>query len=945
MPIQPVGAGWADPAWQPDPLIRTKLFIPHVRPNRVPRPALLARLDAGLSRPLTLVAAPAGFGKTTLVSDWAAAAGRRVAWVSLDARDNDPLRFSAYLLAALGTLEPGLGNSLAPLRVLAERTQPPALEAVVTALINAAAELKEDISLVLDDYHVIRAAPIHAALSFWIDHLPAGLHLVITSRGDPPGLPLAQLRARDQLVELHAAQLRFSSAEVRAFLNDTMQLQLEPEAVAALDARSEGWVASLQLAALALRAARPGQPPPAPAALDGTFGRYLVDYLAEQVLQQQPPEVQRFLLETAVLDRLCAPLCDWLLETDPAAPGAAQALLDHLERAHLFLSALDDQRTWFRYHPLFAEFLQARLAQADAARLAALHRRAALWCQHLDLMEDAVRHALAAQDYDLAARLIEQVAESLWARSQILTMWRWLHAMPARLVRAQPRLCVPIAWACAISGQLDEVEPYLLAAEAALAGLAEAPCADQASLLWQIPVLRAFVARFRGQPEAALHHSRAALVRLAPEARRERAVALVHLGHAYLLQGQVAAAGETLVEAIQLSQATRHLAAGLSAVNYLALLRLMQGRLRQAGALYREALRWVEAEGEDTYSGIACIGLGAVRREQNALDEAETLIAAGLQRAEAGGDFTFVRDGYVARARLEQARGNWDAALDAMDRAEQVVRRSHTNRDIVLLAAWRARLWLAQGDLAAAAEWAAGSGLSANDPASFVGEYLHLTLARVLLAQGCGQQRRSPEGCTQPRRLLQRLLSAAEAAGRWGRVIEILAVQALELHLRGEPDLAQAALGRALRLAEPEGYVRVFADEGPPMAALLAQVRGAQQPYARRLLAAIPGAAPAAADAERVPAASGAPARPAPAALGAALTGPDPALLALDPLSSRERDVLRLIAAGLSNHDIAAALVVAPSTIHWHLKNIYSKLNVRSRTQAALLARELGLAA
>jgi LuxR family maltose regulon positive regulatory protein len=350
--------------------------------------------------------------------------------------------------------------------------------------------------------------------------------------------------------------------------------------------------------------------------------------------------------------------------------------------------------------------------------------------------------------------------------------------------------------------------------------------------------------------------------------------------------------------------------------------------------LYAEALQWVEAEGEDGHSGIARIGLGAVRREQNDLAAAAELIEAGLQRAEAGGDFTFVRDGYVARARLEQARGDWDAALAAMARAEQIAHRSSTNRDITLLAAWRARLCLAQGDVAAAVEWAMTSGLSAGDPPGFLNEYLHLTLARVLLAQ---------ERLAEAGRLLQRLLEAAEAAGRWGRVIEILAVQALGLHQGGQIEPALAALARALRLAEPEGYVRVFADEGAPLAALLALVRGEQRDYARRLLAAIPAWAPAAGAAQGVPAQVWPHFEPLAAPRRAPALSPE--LLVLDPLSGRERDVLRLIAAGLSNQDIAEALVVAPSTIQWHVKNIYSKLNVHSRTQAALMARELGLAA
>ncbi len=945
MPSRTALTARAGPAWQPDALIRTKLYIPQVRPKRVPRQALLARLEAGLDRKLTLIAAPAGFGKTTLLSDWIAVGSRPVAWVSLDARDNDPLRFAAYVVAALGTLELGLGvPALQPVRGAAPphgaaplHGAAPTLEAVFTGLINQATEVAEDFALVLDDYHLITAPAIHAALSFLLEHLPAQMHLVITSRVEPP-LPLAHLRARGQLVELRAADLRFTLDEVRAFLNETMQLNLGDEAVAALEARSEGWVASLQLAALAMQAPAPAADLPEPA-LAGSH-RYLVDYLAEQVLLQQPPEVQHFLLATAPLERLCAPLCAAVcaaeLGVEPPA-GSAQAQLDYLDRANLFLTPLDDQRQWYRYHPLFAEFLQARLRPVDPERWALLNRRAAVWCAQNELMEDAVRYALAARDYELATRLIEAVAETLWARSQILTMLNWLHAMPADLVRAQPRLGLQMAWAHAIHGHLDEVEPYVAAAEAQIGPvpLAEAqPATEEAWhatpdwLLSQVWIIRAFIARFRGEAALAVTHSQKALALIPANCLRARAVAHVPLGHAYILLGQTEQADEALGQAVAASTVTRHTAAYVSAMNYLAFLRLMQGRLRQAIALYRASLAWVEAAREPCFGGVERIGLGTLLREQNDLTAAAELIDSGLLLAETGGDFTFMRDGYVARARLDQARGAWDSALAYMAKAEQVARRSTTNKDLLLLAAWRARICLAQGDLRAAGEWAASSGLRADDPPGFLNEYGHLTLARVLVAQG---RLREADG------LLQRLLAAAEAAGRAGRVIEVSAVQALARQASGESAAAQAALVRALGLAEPEGYVRVFADEGKPMATLLAAVAaapGEHAGYAERLrLACL-----ATVEAARAGVSATAATQPLrPSAREPESRAPSEAL------SDREQSVLRLIAAGLSNHDIADALVVAPSTIQWHVKNIYSKLAVHSRTQAALAARELGL--
>ncbi|MEP7357435.1 MAG: LuxR C-terminal-related transcriptional regulator, partial [Anaerolineales bacterium] len=872
------------------------------------------RLNQGLSARLTLISAPAGFGKTTLLSEWIAASGLPAAWVSLDARDDDPLRFARYLLAALETLELGGGGPAWPR--LAPADGAPQLETVLTAVINEVSQAPDDFALVLDDYHLITAEAIHAALQFLLEHLPPQMHLVITSRTDPP-LGLAHLRARGQLVELRAADLRFSPAEARTFLSESMGLSLPEEALAALEARSEGWIASLQLAALAIQAT-PASGAPADF-IQAFSGRhpFVVDYLAEQVLRQQPEAVQTFLLETSILERLTAPLCEAVLGDN----AAAQPLLERLERANLFLTPLDAERQWFRYHPLLAEFLQARLRQTAPERWALLHRRAADWCERSGLMEEAVRHALAARDFELATRLIERVAETLWSRSQILTMLSWIKAMPAELVRAQPRLCIQSAWAAAINGQLDEVEPLLTAAEAGLGPRPAAPApTDMTEAEWQaapgrlwaqVSILRGFVARFRGDLAGAIAHSQRALAQIPAGAPRMRSVALIPLGHAYVQLGEAEAANQALTEAMDQSRATGHVAAYLSAANYLALLRVQEGRLREAAALYREALRLVTVAGEASYSGIERIGLGTILREQNDLEQAAGLIEAGLPLAERGGDFTFMRDAYLARAGLDQARGDWDSALDYAGRAEQVARRSASNRDLSLISALRARLLVSNGQVDQAAEWARASGVEAAALAGgaalpFTGEYAHLSLARVLLAQGRWLEAGG---------LLGRLQRAAEAAGRHGRLIEILALEALRLQALGQDEAALAALDRAVKLAEPEGYARVFLDEGAPMLALLNKLHP-----------------------------NGCEASTEPAVSSTAPTAPlKPAPQLAEPLSERESDVLRLVAAGLSNQAIAEQLVLAPSTIQWHVKNIYSKLNVHSRTQAARMARELGL--
>lgn len=942
-------------AWQPDDLIRTKLYIPQARPNLVARPALLARLNEGLSRKLTLLLAPAGFGKTTLLSAWIAARSVPAAWVSLDARDNDPLRFAAYVVAALETLELGLGRGLlAALRGELAAGEGPTLEGVLIRLINDITEVTEDFVLVLDDYHVLTAPALHEAVLFLLDHLPPQAHLVLTSRTEPP-LALSRWRARGQLVELRAADLRFSQAEAAAFLNHTMGLALAPAEIAALDSRSEGWVASLQLAALSLR----DHPHVADIiqAFNGSH-RYVVDYLAEQVLLQQPEAIQTFLLETSILERLSAPLCDYILKDEggrrkdeangfslhPLAPrstAGSSFILQELDRANLFVTALDDQRQWYRYHPLFTEFLQERLRQTRLERMAGLHRRAAEWYVSHSLMEDAVQHALAAQDYALATNLIEQVAETLWGRSQILTMQRWMQAMPPALVRAQPRLCVQQAWALAIGGQLDEVEPYLQAAEASLPPGSDQPApqpppseeawhATPQRLVVQIALIRAFVARFRGDLDRTVAQSDRALALTPAICTRATAVALIMRGHARLLQNDLAAGDRDLAEARAKSLAARHMAAYLSATNYIATLRIVQGRLHQAAALYREAQQFTSEAESASLSGIDCIGLGSILREQHDLAAAEAHIERGLRMAEAGGDFTFMRDGYVARARLEQVRGQWEAALATIHQAELLARRSQHNLDLRLISAWRARLCLARGDVGAAVEWAQASGLRADDPAEFLREYEHLTLARVLLAQG---------RLAEAEALLGRLIPAAEAAGRAGRVLEAWVVLALVQQAQGQAAVALATLDRALALAEPEHYVRLFLDEGEPMLALLIGAREhgpvERQAYIARLLSFARASAPAStlASTEAPPGDT--------FSLAGSAAPTTPALI--EPLSEREQTVLRLLAAGLSNQDIAQELVVAQSTVHWHVKNIYSKLNVHNRTQATLMARELGL--
>ena len=892
------------------PLLASKLFVPQLRPNRVPRPRLVTRLSQGLAGRLTLVSAPAGFGKTTLVADWLQQAGWPFTWLSLDEGDNEPTRFLSYLGAALGRIHDGWSQ---PVEMALRAPQPPSPQTVVAALINEITASELGLVLALDDYHAIFNPAIHETLIFLLDHLPPVMHLVLVTRADPP-LPLARLRARGQLTEIRADDLRFTVGEAAAFLNQVMDLSLAPEQITTLEARTEGWIAGLQLAALSLQGLGSGED--VAGFMDAFAGshRYVMDYLVEEVFSRQPFPIQEFLLQTSILKRLCGPLCDAILDERqmtkdeggtssvlrPSSGG--QAILQYLEDHNLFTIPLDHERRWYRYHHLFADLLRDRLRQTQPEREPGLHRRAAAWYERHELMEEAVHQALKARDYDLAIRLIQQVAFSLWQHSKTYTLLSWMRAMPEALVRSDTSLCVDYAAALTVTGQLDAVEPWLQAAEARLLEQAASPTAPFS--LGHVYNLRAYLARFRSTPAEALAFSRRALEHTPADRLDVRGPTLLHMGHACLLNGDTSGADQVLTEACDTCQAVNHPAAYLSAAHYLARLRIYQGRLREAQSIYQAAAEFVAEQGELVCAGIEQIGLGDLLREWNDLEAAAQHIDEGLRLAEMGGDFVFLRDGYLARARLEQALGNLDEALAFVHRAGEVVRHHHSPWETALVGHWKVRLCLARGDRAGAAAWARTCGLSPDDQPRFLDEFGHLTLAQVLLVQG---------HLDEAERLLERLREAAESAGRWGRLIHILIAQALVRQAEGDEARALICLERSLGLAEPEGYVRTFLDAGPEMATLLRRAldRGIAPGYVARLLA--------------------------------ALDEPVPDQPLVEPLTPRELEVLHLIAAGLRNQEIADQLVISPATVKRHISNIYGKLGVSHRTQAVAHARELGL--
>ena len=884
------------------PLLTTKLYIPPVRSELVSRPRLIQRLNAGLYRKLTVISAPAGFGKTTLLSEWATGCGQPVAWVSLDKGDNDPARFWAYFVAALQIIRADIGEAaLAMLQApgVAGATTPPPIEALLTTLINEITEISDPFALVLDDYHLlIDAQPIHDALVFLLDHLPPHMHLVIATRADPP-LPIARLRGRGQLTELRLTELRFTTDEAAAFLNQVMGLGLSAEDIIALETRTEGWIAGLQMAAASMQ----GRKDIASfiQALTGS-DRYILDYLIEEVFQRQPDRVQTFLLQTAILDRLTATLCNAITNRDDG-----QSTLEMLERANLFIVPLDNQRRWYRYHRLFADLLRSRLRRAHADLVPTLHRRASEWYEQSGLTAEAIEHSLAAEDFERAADLIEQVAEATLMHSEITTFLGWVDALPDELVRVRPSLCVFHAWSLLLSGRsLDAVESRLQ---------------DAARLgdVGKVAPLRALVAVYQGQMTRAAELSRRALERLSEDDLFLRSIAAWILGLSQLTDGDLTVGSQALEEVVKMSQQVGNVMITVTAISHLAKLRMRQGRLHEAKATYERALELAtDRQGRPLpIAGEALMGLGNLLCEWNELKTATRYLIEGIELTKRWGEAPAM-DGYIALARVRQAQGDVDGARDAIQKAQQLaIKTDATELDDLVVALEQARLWVAQGNIKAAMRWVEERGVrdDATELEDFISSHLrkyeHLVLSRVLIKQSHPGEALA---------LLEPLLTRMEQQGRIDLMIEIQALKALAL--QAQDDLAQAmtTLERALSLAEPGGFVRVFVDEGEPMAQLLYQAaaRGIAPQYAGKLLAAFPAAEP--------------PAKPR-----------QPHMEMIEPLSEREIEVLQLIAEGLSNREIAQKLFLSVNTVKVHTYNIYSKLSVHSRTQAVAQARVLGV--
>jgi len=911
--------------WQ-DHYLTTKFIVPAAPHTLIARPRLFSLLEEGRRRPLTLVSAPAGFGKTTLLSAWVQAhpPGKPpVAWVSLEEADNDPVRFWGYVLTVLERVRPGNYSEFAAyLRAEAQ----PSLQSVITACLNRLSEQPEPLILVLDDYHLLTDEALHTSLAAFIEHLPPQVRVILSTRADPP-LPLTRLRGRGQLLEVRVDQLRTTPQEARAFLREVMHIDLPEQELAAVEERTEGWLVGLQLVGLSLQGRRSSTS--SHDLLEEVSGQqgYILDYLTEEVLSRHEPSVQRFLLHTSVLERLSAPLCDALL-----GRSDSQQVLEALQRANLFVVPLDSQRRWYRYHTLFAEALRTRLEQAESTSVRELHLRASQWYAGQGDLAGAVQHALSAPDWQRAADLIEQQGPPYeWASETYHRMHSWLQSLPEEVVRARPRLCLFAGYSLLNRASPQVLDGWLIQAEAALAAsrsgegsqqerrASDGP-AEQDDLLGEILAERALLAPFRGDAQAALPLCEQALLLLAEHnhAARQRvtyarALALGALGemvptHAY----------------VQLSAYEQSRVRPWAAIGHLAEVAIhaiwQAGRLHEAWGLLEQALGLSSAgsalsypETSDVYAWRAL-----VLREWNRLDEARDCAQQAVQIAEQLGVPMYRLSAHGSLLRVTLSRGELQQARVALDRAETAAREVNSPYiQAFFITVEQVRFLLASGDLERAALFAERLRRQEQPLVPLAREREAVALARVWLAQGRPDEVLS---------LLTPLLETATRQERWGNVIELRLLAALAYQARNEEQQALTTLAEAVRLAQPEGYIRSFVDEGGAMATLLSKLRDQQRkqgptPYLDTLLAAFPPALLQEREADHP-----------------ALRQPS-----LDPLSTRELEVLHLLAQGASNQEIAEELVVTLDTVKRHVSNILSKLAASNRTQAVSQARELGL--
>ena len=913
-----------------DRLLTTKFFIPSPSHTLIPRPSLTAQLIAGLRHQLTLVSAPAGFGKTTLLAAWVQSlplGHPHVAWVSLDEGDNDTLRFWEYALTALNNCLPGLCT---PLLTFLQTGQSPSVHSLLTALINTLVEQTEQYLLVLDDYDVITEPAVHTSLTFLLEHLPTQLRLILATRTDPP-LLLSRLRAGDQVLEVRTEQFRCTSEEALAFFTQAMGIALTSEESQEVEIRTEGWIAGLQLLALSMR----GRPDPI-AILHELHGsqRYILDYLTDEVLRQQPTALQTFLLRTSILERLYAPLCDSVMEQ-----SGSQQLLEKLEKANLFIESLDERHQWYRYHALFAEALRYRLEQTEGEAVSALHLRASQWYAEQRDLYEAVRHAVSARDWQRAADLIEPIYAVIWSSSEHAMLRRWLEQLPVEVVRSRPRLCLAYAKILFLVAPYMTMESWLHDAERALQATLPAPSKETAetgallqsqrqerdNLLGEIASYRAIITAFNlGDGQSTLALCQEALAHLSAQNLVARAEVAYARSLAYYALGEILAAIQSAREATALEQAVGNISPIIAYMFRTAYSLLLHGKLHEVVQVAQQAALLGTTPAGLPHAMVcwAYIVHAEVLREWNQLDEALSLALQGVRLSEQTETIVALYLAYTVLMRVFLAQGEMEAARSAFYQAEEALAKTYSpyRRDAYLIANW-VQFWLASGELEHAIRWAQELAEQESVPSPLARECKEVARARVSLAQ------KKP---TEALSLLDPLQVSAQQQERWSHVIEMKVLQALAHHLLDEEQEALTVLAQALHLAEPEGYIRIFVDEGPPMAALLSQLweqecKQGSTAYLDTVLAAF------------LP--DNMAHEPQPETAGRCTT----AQPLLDPLSERELEVLQLIARGDSNPEIAKELVLSVDTIKRHVYNIFSKMGVKKRIKAVARAHDLGL--
>ncbi len=886
-------------------LLRTKFYVPPIRAIQIARPRLIELIQGGLDKALILISAPAGYGKTTLVSSWLKEKKIPSAWLSLDGGDNDPIRFLQYVLAALVPIAPGIEDDLSG---MLQGIQPAQFENVINLLANELASSSDPFVLVLDDLHVLHSEAVLKMLSHLLEHMPPRMHLAILTRTDPP-LPLARLRARGQLLDIRADHLRFTQDEIAAFLNDAMGLCLSATDLSAMEKRTEGWIASLQLAALSMQGSQDIHA--FVSAFTGSH-HYVMDYLVEEVLKLQPKGVSDFLLQTSILERLCGALCEALLEAEGAAAVDGQAMLESLEEMNLFTIPLDDDRHWYRYHHLFSDVLRKRLEHQSRQLLPALHRRASQWYEQNGLISESIQQAITAGDQERAAELIEQNGCFLLMSGEVATLLNWTDAIDFQS-EARPWLAIQKAWALALTGDLERVEPTLQVPETLLAPLERTD--EVRTMQGTIAAARAQCANSRGEMHSAAEYARQAL-ELLPDcssiSRSIRSVATSILGDASWFSGDVEEAKRAYTEAVRIGREANNLHMVIIANSNIADILVAQGQLHRAEDIYTQCLQMaVRPDGQR--SPLAANILASMAKlyyEWNRLDDADQYVHQCVDLCRQWGDIGMQAYAHAIRARLEQAWGHPEQAEEAIREAERLIGENPVSPHLFTqLKSVLARVWLAQGNLDRPSQHIQERGIKFKDEIPYHREIDYDLLLRLLLA------REDHEAAIH---LSNRFLQQAETTGQVDLIIEALILRALALQGKKENEQALEVLEKALTLAQPEGYVRSFLDKGKAMTRLLCLVQSRQvgSGYAGVLLS-------------KIGKTSG-------------MTQPTMQLL-IEPLTTREVEVLKLIESGHSNQDIAGQLVISMPTVKRHISNIYAKLGVKSRTQAIAIGKELKL--